>query len=204
MTEAEWRDAADRLRERLRPNGGEQAVVAFQGERGAYGHLAIERLWGARAWLLPCWTFADVIARLEQGRAEFAVLPLRNEIVGEIPGIAESIEDAELEIVGELRLPVRHCLLALPGSGLDDITTVFSHPVALSQCKKFLEAHPAMRPREANDTAGSARDVAARGRANEGAIAAEGCAERYGLHVVARNVGDREDNATVFGVVRRA
>lgn len=203
MTEAEWRDAADKLRQRLRPNGGEQAVVAFQGERGAYGHLAIERLWGARAWVLPCWSFPDVIARLEQGRAEFAVLPVRNEIIGEIPGIQESIEDAELEIVGELRLPVRHCLLALPESRLGDITSVFSHPAALAQCAKFLGEHPNITPREAFDTAGSARNVAARGRRDEGAIAAEGCAERYGLQVLVRNVGDRDDNATVFAVVRR-
>ncbi len=203
MTEAEWRDAADRLRQRLRPNGGEQAVVAFQGERGAYGHLAIERLWGARAWVLPCWNFPDVIARLEQGRAEYAVLPVRNEIIGEIPGIQESIEDAELEIVGELRLPVRHCLLALPESRLGDITTVFSHPVALAQCSRFLREHPTITAREAFDTAGSARNVAARARRDEAAIAAEGCAERYGLQVLARNVGDRDDNATVFAVVRR-
>ncbi len=203
MSEARWRDEADRLREQLRPIGGEQAVVAFQGERGAYGHLAIERLWGARAWVLPCGTFADVIAKLEQGKAGYAVLPRRNSIIGDIPGAGEAIEEAELVVVGELRQVVRHSLLAAPGSGLDDISAVFSHPAALAQCGLFLREHPAMLPREAYDTAGAARDVAARGRRNEAAIAAEGCAERYGLQILSRAVGDRDDNATTFAVVRR-
>jgi prephenate dehydratase len=202
MTAARWRDDADDLRGRLRPNGGEQAVVAFQGERGAYGHLAIEGLWGARAWVMPCWSFADVIAAVEQGRAGYAVLPVHNEIIGEIPGVHDAIAEAGLAVIGEVRQAVRHCLLGVRGSALTDITAIYSHPAALAQCHAFLARSPAMIPYEAYDTAGAARDVAARGRPHEGAIADEGCAERYGLQLLARDIGDRDDNATVFAVVR--
>lgn len=203
MTAARWRDETEQLIERLRPTGGTHAVVAFQGERGAYGHLAIERLWGTRAWLLPCWSFADVVAAVTQGKAEYAVLPVHNEIIGEIPGVRQAIEGAGLDIVGEMRQPVRHALLAPPGSTPNDLSAVYSHPAALAQCRAFLSRYPGMIPREAYDTAGAARDVAARGLRHEAAIAAEGCAERYGLQLLARDIGDRDDNATDFVVVRR-
>ncbi len=203
MTAARWREDADDLRERLRPSGAEQAVVAFQGERGAYGHLAIERLWGGRAWVLPCWTFADVISAVERGRALYAVLPVHNEIIGAIPGVRDTIAESGLEQVGEVRQPVRHCLLGMRGSSLDAIAAVYSHPAALAQCRAFLSRYPAMVAREAYDTAGAARDVAARGRRQEAAIASEECAARYGLQLLARDVGDRDDNATVFAILRR-
>lgn len=204
MTAARWREDADDLSERLRPDGGEQAVVAFQGERGAYGHLAIERLWRGRAWVLPCWSFADVIAAVERGRAAYAVLPLHNEIIGEIPGVRAAIAESGFELVGEVRQAVQHCLLGIPGGAIGDVSAVYSHPAALAQCRAFLTRHASIVPREAYDTAGAARDVAARGRRNEAAIASEACVERYGLQLLARGIGDRDDNATVFAVVRRA
>jgi len=203
MTHMRGRDDAEAMRERVRPNGGEQAVVAFQGERGAYGHLVIDRLWGARAWDLPCRSFADAIAAVERGTAHYAVLPLHNEIIGEIPGVRAAIEEARLAIVGDVRQPVRHCLLAPLGSVLTAITAAYSHPAALAQCAHFMRRHPTILPHEAYDTAGAARDVAARGRRHEAAIAAEGCAGRYGLQLLARDVGDRADNVTTFAVVRR-
>jgi len=202
MTDHRGRDV-EALRQRLRPNGGEHSVVAFQGERGAYGHLAIERLWGARAWDFPCRSFADVIAAVERGTAHYAVLPLHNELIGEIPGVRSAIEAAGLVVVGDVRQPVHHCLLGPPGSSLAAITAVYSHPAALAQCARFLQRHATVVPHEAYDTAGAARDVAARGRRDEAAIAAEGCAERYSLQLLARDVGDRVDNATTFAVVRR-
>ena len=204
MTAARWRDDTDQLSERLRPSGGEQVVVAFQGERGAYGHLVVERLWGARAWVLPCWSFADVIAALDRDKATYAVLPMRNEIIGDIPGVGDAIAEAGLEVLGESRQEVRHCLLGVKGSDLSTIAAVYSHPAALAQCRMFLERHPAIVAREAYDTAGSARDVAARAHIFEAAIADSGCAERYGLQVLARDIGDSPENFTHFAVVRSA
>lgn len=202
MTAARWRDDAEDLADWLRPHTGEQAVVAFQGERGAYGHLAIERLWGTRAWVMPCWSFDDVIAAVRSGKAGYAVLPVHNEIIGEIRGVRASIARSGLEALGEVRQAVRHCLLGVPGATLDAVTSAFSHPAALAQCSAFLARNRAIVAREAYDTAGAARDVAARGHRHEAAIASEACAARYGLQLLARDIGDREDNVTTFAVVR--
>jgi prephenate dehydratase len=203
MTAERWRDEAQRLGERLRPLGNEQAVVAFQGERGAFGFLVVERIWGTRAWVLPSRTFADVIAAVEEGKAEYGVLPVRNTIIGDIPGVRSALDESALHSVGEVVQPVRHCLLGHPHSTLADITSVYSHPAALAQCVAFLRRNPAMVPREAYDTAGAARDVAARGRGDEAAIASDDCVDRYGLQLLARDVGDTDDNATTFVVVAR-
>ncbi|MBK6308004.1 MAG: hypothetical protein IPF47_20655 [Gemmatimonadetes bacterium] len=177
-------------------------MVACQGERGAYGHLAIDQLWGGRAWVLPCWSFGDVIAAVERGSAGYAVLPVHNEIIGAIPGVREAIEEAGLEQVGEVRQAVRHCLLGSPGSTLVDISAVYSHPAALAQCRASLPL-PGDGPARGVRHGGGRRDVAARGRRHEAAIASEGCAERYGLQLLARDVGDRDDNATTFAILRR-
>ena len=191
-------DALDRL---VRATVGEPVSVAFQGERGAYGHLLVERLWGANVWVTPCWTFADVIDAVTCRRSGFAVLPVHNEIIGEIPGVRSAIATAGLTLIAEVRQPIRHCLLGTPGSTLRDITTVYSHPAALAQCGAFLGRHPAMDFGESYDTAGAARDVAARALPNEAAIAGAGCAGRYGLQLLVEDIGDREDNATIFAVV---
>jgi len=200
--EGSW-DEVQTLSERLRPLGNEQAVVAFQGERGAYGYQVVERVWGTRAWVLPCRTFAEVIAAVEEGKAEYGVLPMQNVIIGDIRGVRDALEASALHVCGEVVQPIHHCLLGPLGSTLADIRVVHSHPAALAQCAAFLRRTPALVPREAYDTAGAARDVAARGQRDEAAIASEGCGERYGLQLLARDVGDRADNVTTFVVVAR-
>jgi prephenate dehydratase len=180
-------------------------VVAFQGERGAYGDLAIERLWSGTGAPMRerCWDFAGVIRAVMTGSADAALLPVHNAIVGAIPGVDEAIGQSGLTRRGEVTVPVRHCLLAQPDVTLTAITDVWSHPVALAQCGIFLAHHPHLSPRATYDTAGAAREVAARHLAHEAAIADERCAERYGLAVVARDVADRPDNATRFAILTR-
>lgn len=184
--------------------GIDARVVAFQGERGAYGDSAIDQLWGEAILRECCRDFAGVVAAVQRGVAEAGVLPVRNAIVGEIPGVEDAITRSGLRRVGEVTVPVRHCLLARSGSELGEVRLVYSHPVALAQCRAFFARHPELRACESYDTAGAARDVAARRSPTEGAIAAEACAARYGLTILARDVGDRPDNWTRFAVVVRA
>lgn len=184
-------------------------VVAFQGERGAYGDLAITAMWGAggadgEILRERCWTFEGVIAAVARGGADAGVLPVHNVIVGAIPGVEALIEGGGVQRVGDVTVPIRHALLGIPGSTRDRIRVVMSHPVALAQCRTFLDRHPQFVRRERYDTAGAAREVAAHGSLGEGAIADVGCAERYGLEVLARDIGDRRDNATRFAVIVRA
>ena len=183
--------------------GRRTAVVAFQGERGAYAHLAIESVWGDRAWVMPAWTFERVVQEVRSGSATYGVLPVHNVIVGEIPGVQGLIEGARLLVAAEVTVPVRHCLLGVAGSTMDEVREACSHPVALQQCRGFFDRFPAIAMCEGYDTAGCAREVSARGRRWQAAIADGGCAERYGLHMLARDIGDRADNATRFALVTR-
>ncbi len=182
-------------------------VVAFQGERGAYGDLAIEAMWGQRAHgaILRerCWTFDDVVAAVVRGCADAGVLPVHNVIVGAVPGIQELLDRSDVRHVAEVTVPIRHALLGVPGATRDTIQVVMSHPVALAQCNAFLAGYPHIVRRARYDTAGAAREVAAHGVVGEGAIADVGCAKRYGLEVLARGIGDRSDNATRFAVIVR-
>lgn len=175
--------------------------VAFQGERGAYADLAIERVWGSRVDHVSCRDFASVVAALADGRVHYGVLPVRNAIIGEIPGVADAMSRAALVLHEHVVVPVVHCLLAPYGATTAGLRAVYSHPAALGQCQRFFGDHPWLTPVVSYDTAGAARDVAARGQAWEGAIAGELCAARYGLDVLARGVGDRQDNSTEFVVL---
>lgn len=178
-------------------------VAAFQGERGAYADLALDELWGGDVLRLRCWDFAGVLRAVAQGSADAGILPASNRIVGTIPGVAEAIAASGLHVHESVEIAVRHALLALPGATLEQLRIVYSHPVALAQCGNFLARHPWLEPRPAYDTAGAAREVAARRTRYEAAIASEASAERYGLAIVECAVADRDDNSTRFVVVRR-
>ncbi|MCC7195841.1 MAG: hypothetical protein IT356_09825 [Gemmatimonadaceae bacterium] len=180
--------------------------VAFQGEPGAFGDLAIQRAWPAGAIAVPCGTFDAVLDALVAGAVDLAVVPVENLIVGPVAAALEALEGRAslLEYASDLRLPVHHALMAPRGATLEGLRTVRSHPVALAQCQRFLTAHAWIAPVEHFDTAGAARDVAGDGDVTVGAIASEAAAERYGLVVLAHGVQDAADNWTRFVVLRRA
>lgn len=178
--------------------------VAFQGERGAFAHLALERTFGPRAWLVTTRSFADVVRAVRVGTATYGLLPVHNTVLGEIPEVRGLLEAPGLEVVQEVEQPLVHCLLANPGATLADITHVYSHPVALAQCTRFLAAHPAMASHEWHDTAAAAREVQQRGARHEAAIASAPAAGRYGLAMLAQDIADQRENSTWFVVVQRA
>src|SRR5690606_27742902 len=134
--------------------------IAFQGEAGAFGEDAVLRHWAGAALAIPARTFEDALAMVLSGRCDGAVLPVWNSTVGEVGPAREALREAgaALNVDTELMIPVRHCLAALPGAGLDQIRYVASHPVALSQCARFLRDHDHMIACDAYDTAGAARE----------------------------------------------
>ena len=192
------------LRPTRRPVQRGPVSVAFQGERGAYAHLAVERVFGPRAWLVTTRTFADVVRAVKQGTAAYGVLPVRNTVIGEIPGVRALLDDPALELALEVEQPVVHCLLGHPGTTVGEITQVLSHPMALAQCGAFLAAHPQMATRPWHDTAAAAREVQARGARHEAAIAAAPAAARYGLTLLAQDIAVVRANTTGYVVVQRA
>ena len=182
----------------------ERPIVAIQGELGSFSDDAVSRYWHGAGTSLPQVDCARVVAAVERGRATHGMLAMENSIAGRVSEAHEALARAPgIVVVGEVRLPIVQCLMAPPGAALDTVRRVFSHPIALRQCSEFLRARPHLEPCDAYDTAGAARDVAARGSVQEAAIASRAAAARYGLEVLADDVGDAAENQTRFWVVAR-
>ncbi len=177
--------------------------VAFQGEPGAFSEMAIRQQWPTGATPVPCLTFPDVLARLAQGDADFAVMPVENAIVGPVTVALDALAQVgdAVAVRGETRVPVHLFLMAPAGAPLAGLRDIHSHPVALAQCRLFFARHPWLVSSPHADTAGAARDVALAGDRSRGAVASAMAAERYGLEIIARHVEDVPLNWTRFVVV---
>ena len=176
-------------------------AVAYQGEPGAYGEEAVFAYFGEEGiegLCLP--TFSAVCDAVVDGRAVAALLPLENSIAGTVGEAVDALMRADLAVSGELLLPVRHQLLALPGVALASITRVASHRQALAQCEGFL-AGGGWQPVVAEDTAGAARQLREAGDRTTAVIASRRSAARYGLEVLASDIQDAAANLTRFVVV---
>ena len=175
--------------------------IAFQGEPGAFSHAAAHALFPSDE-ALPCITFEDTIAAVQNGDAEFGVVPVENSLYGRITDIYHLLPKSGLFITGEHFLRVEMNLLGVPGATLADIQAVQSLSVALGQCRKFIAKHK-LRTINGVDTAGSAREIAEKGDKSVGAIASLFAAEVYGLSVLAQNIEDAAHNTTRFLVVSK-
>lgn len=175
-----------------------RTVVAYQGEPGAYSEDAVVALFGERAHRLPCLDFRDAFEAVDNGAATHAVLPVENSIEGTVAPVNDLLLEHDLAVTGETIVPVNHCLIANPGSRLETIRAVHSHPQALGQCRAFLGRHPMWRPIAAYDTAGSVRLVRERGRKDEAAIASRRSAALYGMRILADGIQTEHDNSTRF------
>lgn len=179
--------------------------VAFQGDHGAYSEAAIRARWGDAAVPVPARANHDVARLVAGGAVGRGVLPVENTLAGSVSATHDALAAVVgVTVVGEVVLPIHHCVLALPGATLAGLRTIESHPVALAQCERWLAAHPAVEPRAAYDTAGAARAVAASGDRTRAALAGRGAAARLGLVVLAADVEDRADNQTRFLVLAAA
>jgi len=176
-------------------------TVAFQGELGAFSEEAVHRFFGEGVTPVPRRGFAEVGQAVTAGEVDFGLLPIENSLAGSVVGSYDVLSDGALAVLGEVVTPIHHCLLGLSGSRLDTVAQVLSHPVALAQCQRFLQAHPSMEAIVFYDTAGAAREVAAGEDRGKAAIAGRGAAARYGLEILAQDIEDRHDNQTRFLVV---
>ncbi len=180
---------------------GAPRIIAFQGLAGAYSDLACREV-HPEMTTLACQTFEDAFAAVEEGRARLAMIPIENSVAGRVADIHQLMPHSELHIVAEHFQRVNHHLLAPEGATLDGLTHVHSHVHALSQCRRFLHER-GLTPVVHADTAGAAKDVAARGDVTEAAIASELAAETYGLTSVAANIEDAAHNTTRFVVLAK-
>lgn len=177
--------------------------VAFQGELGAFSEMAIRQQWPAGAEAVPCLSFPMAVQHVLDGSAGFAVIPVENAIVGPVKVALEALAAAgdALVVRAETRVPVHLNLMAPAGATLAGLRDVYSHPVALAQCRIFFARHGWLGSTPHADTAGAARDVAQAGVLTRAAVASEMAAERYGLEIIASRIEDVPANWTRFVVV---
>ncbi len=175
-------------------------IVAFQGERGAFSEEAIYQHFGPDVDTLPCRTFEDIFFAVEEGRADYGVLPVENAVAGSINKAYDLLLSHDLRVAGEIYLHVRHYLMAIPGTRLEDIRRVRSHPQALAQCEDFIAEHR-WHPEPWYDTAGSAKDLAEHPEPHLAVIASRLAAQIYGLDILAENIQDMRWNITRFFVI---
>lgn len=176
--------------------------IAYQGEPGAFSEAAALKF-RADAEAVSCPQFEDVFEAVERGRATLGILPIENSIGGTIHRNYDLLIRHELRIVGEVELPVAHALLALPGTTIDQVKTIYSHPQALAQCDRFLRSLKGVEVVATYDTAGSAKLLKERALAQAAAIASARAAEVFGLDVLQHGIQDFADNVTRFLVLGR-
>lgn len=174
------------------------ATVACQGVEGAYSQLACEKLF-KHPQVMYFKTFESVFSAIENGFCDYAVLPLENSTAGSVKEIYDlMLSHSSFKIVRSTRLKVDHNLVAKKGTKMSDIKEIFSHPQAISQCAKFLDAMPGVKITACENTAAAAEAVAKSERSDVAAISSYNCVELYGLERLAADIQDRSNNYTRF------
>ncbi len=175
--------------------------IAYQGEPGSNSHLVCTRAY-PDSQAVPCASFEDVFAAVEQGAAELAMIPIDNSLAGRVADIHHFLPTSQLHIIGEHFLRIRFALMALPGVPTASLKTVHSHVHALGQCRLIIR-RLGLDPVIAGDTAGAAREVAESGDPSQAAIAPPLAAGIYGLEILADDIEDEDHNTTRFVVLSR-
>ena len=176
--------------------------TSFQGALGAFSEEAV-RILVPDAEPVPRNTFDAVVQAVESGEDPFGVVAVENTLAGAVAEAYDALERGDVKVVAEVAIPIRHCLLGVPGASIDALREARSHPVALSQCRGFFAAHPGIRAQAVYDTAGAAQEVAQSADPLVAAIASRRAGERYGLDVLMADLQDRDDNQTRFYLIVR-
>lgn len=178
----------------------QKARVVFQGAEGAYSQAAMEQYFGGQVNSFHVDTFRDAMSAIDEGSADFAVLPIENSTAGIVSEIYDLLQEYENYIVGEQIIRIEHCLLGVPGAELSDIRTVYSHPQSLMQSAKFLESHGWQQISMQNN-AFAARKVAEEQDRTQAAVAGEYAGKIYGLEVLQKGINQSGTNSTRFIIV---
>lgn len=177
------------------------ARVVFQGAEGAYSQMAMQKFFGEDVNGFHVDTFRDAMCAIEEGSADYAVLPIENSTAGIVNEIYDLLVEFENYIVGEQIIRIEHCLLGVPGTVKEEIRTVYSHPQSLMQSARYLNDHPTWRQVSMQNNAFAARKVKEEGDKTQAAIASEQAAKIYGLDILERGVNHSQTNSTRFIIV---
>ena len=178
--------------------------IAIQGIEGAFHHLAAEQYFlGNALELVPCERFSDMPDTLLSGAVDYGVMAIENTIAGAILPNYALIDQYKLDIIGECFLPINHQLMALYRTSIEEITAVYSHPMALLQCSNFFKQYPHIRLVEDTDTALVARRISQEKISGIAAIGAEIAADIYGLDILSKNIQTEKRNFTRFFIISK-
>jgi prephenate dehydratase len=176
-------------------------LISFQGEPGANSQVACDQAFPEME-PLPCPTFEDAFAAVQEGMAALAMIPIENSIAGRVADIHHLLPTSGLHIIGEHFLPIHFQLMAIPGASLSTVKDVYSHVHAIGQCRKIIRKL-GLKAHVAGDTAGSARQVSEWKDLTKASLAPRLAAPIYGLNILAEDVEDEAHNTTRFVVLSK-
>ena len=176
------------------------ARVVYQGAEGSYSQAAMRKFFGENVNAFHVESFRDAMSAIDEGSADFAVLPIENSTAGIVNEIYDLLVEFENYIVGEQVIPIEHCLLALPGTKMEEIKRVYSHPQSLMQSARYLSEHDWQQISMQNN-AFAALKVAKDKDQTQAAIASEYAGETYGLEILEKGINDSDSNSTRFIIV---
>jgi prephenate dehydratase len=174
--------------------------ASFQGERGAYSEAAASHFFKDNLETIPYPTFYDVLESTEKGRTDYSVLPIENSLEGSVGESYDLLLSTSLNVVGEIYYRIQHCLLGF--DELKKIDTVYSHPQALGQCRRFIQEHK-LKPIPTYDTAGSVKILLEIKNKNAACIASKTAAEIYKVPIIQENIEDNANNYTRFLILAK-
>lgn len=194
------------LQEKLNHNTIATAKVAFLGPKGSYSHSAARRYASAHFEEMTessCSTFKDVFEQVEKGVVDFGILPIENSSSGSINEVYDLLQKTNLHIIGELSLPIDHCVLAIADAKLEQIDTIYSHPQPFQQCSNFLEKSPHWKIVYCDSTSSAMEMVVSLNKPNVAAMGNKDGGELYGLQVLEHDFANQKENITRFIVLAR-
>ena len=176
--------------------------IAIQGVPGSYHDIAAHKFFkDEEIELICCNTFEEVFDNLKKDSSIIGMIAIENTIAGSLLHNYELLRDSGATIIGEHKLRISHSIMCLPGEDWSTLTEVNSHPVALAQCRDFLQHHPQLKVVETEDTAGSARNIKEKGLKGHAAICSKYAAELYGMKILQEGIETNKHNFTRFLVI---
>ena len=177
--------------------------IGIQGIKGSYHHIASESYFNENFNLRECLTFDHLVNEIEKSEIDMGVMAIENSIAGSIIPNYALIDQNNLLIVGEVYFNINHNLMALNGQNINQINEVFSHPMALLQCKSFFSEYPHIRLVESDDTAYEARRISKNNLKGVAAVASIEAAKYYNLNVLFKSIQTIKNNITRFVIIQK-
>lgn len=178
-------------------------LVAYQGVPGANSETALIKFFGEDCNRINTTTFAQVVDAVEEGKADYGVLPLENSSTGTIANAYDLLESRDAYIIAEVEVPIDHCLVGLPDAKLEYIRTVYSHEQGYMQCREFFKNYPKMEFQPYHNTAMAAKMIVETDDIDKAAIASKRTTEIYNLKVLAENISTIGGNTTRFAIIAK-